>query len=168
MVEAKEPPAPPVDASTVGLTYDLGPDGATFDPAITLTFTYDPDEIPEGVNEEDLVIAIWDEDAGEWVELEDCTVDTVNNIISAPVSHFSRYTVIAPIPPPPPLPPPPPPLPGPPTVLPPPPEPPLLHPSMANIKANAATATMAKKVVRFMLSPSCKVRYRRDWKVCSF
>jgi len=33
--------------------YDLGPDGATFDPPITLMIMYDPDEIPEGYNEED-------------------------------------------------------------------------------------------------------------------
>jgi hypothetical protein len=91
----EEPPAPPEDASIIGLTYDIGPDGATFDPPITLTFTYDPDEIPEGVDEEDLVIALWDEAAGEWVELEDCVVDPVTHTITAPVSHFSKYAVIA-------------------------------------------------------------------------
>ena len=98
----KEPPAPPADAKIVGLTCDLGPDGATFDPPITLTSTYDPNEIPGRASERDLVIAVWDKDTGEWVTLEGCTVDTVNNTISAPVSHFSRYTIIAPIPPPPP------------------------------------------------------------------
>ena len=96
----KEPPAPPADAKIVGLTCDLGPDGATFDPPITITFTYDPDEIPERASERDLVIAVWDKDTGEWVTLEGCTVDTVNSTISAPVSHFSRYSVIVPIPPP--------------------------------------------------------------------
>lgn len=102
----KEPPAPPADAKIVGLTVELGPDGATFDPPITLTSTYDPGEIPDWVSEEDLVIATWDENAGEWVELEGGTVDTVNNTISAPVSHFSRYTIIAHVPlPPSPVPP---------------------------------------------------------------
>ncbi|GAI46454.1 unnamed protein product, partial [marine sediment metagenome] len=75
ITEVEDPPPPPADASIVGLTYELGPDGATFDPPITLTFTYDPDEIPAGVSEEDLVIAIWDADAGVWIELEGCTVD---------------------------------------------------------------------------------------------
>ncbi|MFC1933148.1 CARDB domain-containing protein [Chloroflexota bacterium] len=105
MVEEKEPPAPPADASTVSLTYDMGPDGATFDPAITLTFTYDPDKIPHGINEEDLVIAIWDKNAGKWIELEDCIVDPVNNTISAPVSHFTAFTIIARATPEPPAPP---------------------------------------------------------------
>jgi len=108
VANVEEPPAPPADTKIVGLTCDLGPDGAIFDPPITLTSTYDPDDIPEGVNEGELVVAMWDKDAGEWVELEGCTVDTVNNTISAPVSRFSKYTIIAPVPPPPPPPPPPP------------------------------------------------------------
>ena len=97
----KEPATPPADATVVGL-YDAGPCGSTFDPPITITFHYDPDEIPERASERDLVIAVWDKDAGKWVTLEGCTVDTVNSTISASVSHFSRYSIIGPIPPPPP------------------------------------------------------------------
>ena len=52
--------------------------------------------------EGNLTIAVWDESAGDWVELAGCIVDTVNNTISAPVDHFSRYTTIAHISPPPP------------------------------------------------------------------
>jgi len=99
----KEPSAPPPDTKIVGEIHALGPDGATFDPPITFTSTYNPDDIPKRANERDLVIVLWDKNAGKWVELEGCTVDTVNNTISAPVSHFSRYTIIAPVPPPPPL-----------------------------------------------------------------
>jgi len=95
IIEMEEPPALPADSSVIALTYDLGPDGATFDPPITITLAYDPDEIPEGVNEENLVIAIWDEDAGEWITLEDCTVDPVTHTITAPVSHFTAFTVLA-------------------------------------------------------------------------
>ncbi|MFC2036032.1 hypothetical protein ACFLUJ_07955, partial [Chloroflexota bacterium] len=98
ITEMVEPPAPPVDASIIGLTYDLGPDGATFTPPISLTFTYDPAEIPEGTNEEDLVIAFWDENVGEWVELEGVTVDPVTNTITGQVSHFTAFTVTAPVP----------------------------------------------------------------------
>ncbi|GAI48978.1 unnamed protein product, partial [marine sediment metagenome] len=90
VANVEEPPVPPADTKIVGLTCDLGPCGATFDPSITLTSTYDPDDIPEGVSEGELVVAMWDKDAGEWVELEGCTVDTVNNTISAPVSRFSK------------------------------------------------------------------------------
>ncbi|MFC1860585.1 hypothetical protein ACFLYC_03340, partial [Chloroflexota bacterium] len=88
-------PPPPAGSHVIGLTYDMGPDGATFDPPITLTFNYDPDDIPDGVNEEDLVIAVWDADAGEWVELP-CVVDTVNHTITATTSHFTAFSIIAP------------------------------------------------------------------------
>jgi len=90
-----EPPATPTDSSAIGLTYDLGPDEATFDPPITLILTYDPDEIPKGVSEENLVIAMWDEDAGEWITLEGCSVDPVTHTIMAPVSHFTAFTILA-------------------------------------------------------------------------
>jgi len=94
IVEMEEPPVPPEDSNVIGLTYDLGPDGATFDPPITITFTYDPALIPAGVVEENLVIAIWDEEAGEWVNLVS-TVDPITNTITAPVSHFTTFTVLS-------------------------------------------------------------------------
>lgn len=98
IIEMEEPPAPPADSSAIGLTYDLGPDGATFDPPITITLAYDPDEIPEGVNEEDLVIAMWDGE--KWVELEDCTVDPVTHTITARASHFTAFTILTAVAPP--------------------------------------------------------------------
>jgi len=86
-----EPPPPPEDANVIGLVYDFGPDGAIFEPPITLTFSYDPADIPEGVAEEDLVIAWYDEATDEWVELEGCVVDPETNTITAPVSHFTAF-----------------------------------------------------------------------------
>jgi len=87
-------PAPPANTQVIGLAYDFGPDGATFDPPLTLTFEYEESEIPDDANEDYLVIAYWDEEAEEWVEL-DCTVDTVTNTITAEVSHFTTFAVIA-------------------------------------------------------------------------
>ena len=94
----EDPPPPPEDKTIIGLAYDFGPDGATFDPPLVMTFTYDPDSLPEGVLEEDLVIAFYDEAAGEWVNLV-CVVDTENNIITASVSHFTTYALIGTLPP---------------------------------------------------------------------
>jgi len=87
------PPALPSNANFAGLTYDLGPDGATFDPSITITFTYDPADIPEGVNEEDLALAYWD--GSDWVVLEGSVVNLDTNTITAPVSHFTAFTILA-------------------------------------------------------------------------
>ena len=94
-MEEEDVPSPPEEGHVIGVTYNIGPDGATFSDDVTLTFTYDPDDLPDGVNEEDLVIAIWDEDAGEWVELPS-VVDTENNTVTATVGHFTAFAIIVP------------------------------------------------------------------------
>jgi len=90
MVIMDDPPAPPEGASVIGLVYDFGPDGATFDPPITMTFSYEPADVPEGVAEEDMVIAWYDEAAGEWMECE-CTCDPETNCVTACVCHFTTF-----------------------------------------------------------------------------
>jgi len=99
--ENDNPPPSPENKNIIGLTYNFEPDGATFDPPITLTSTYDPNTLPEGVEEEDLVVAFYDEATGEWVECE-CTCDPETNCITACVCHFTDFAIIAPVPPPPP------------------------------------------------------------------
>lgn len=119
----ESPPEPPENAHIIGLAYDFGPDGATFDPPITFTWRYNPDILPEGVAEEDLVLGYYDEEAGKWVEL-DCVVDTENNTITASVPHFTTFAIIGAITPPPaPTPPTPAPAPTPPAPAPPAPAP---------------------------------------------
>ncbi|MFH1820565.1 MAG: transmembrane domain-containing protein [Candidatus Nealsonbacteria bacterium] len=98
------PPAPPAENHVIGLAYDFGPNGATFDPPMTLTWSYDPDALPEGVAEENLVLAYYDEETGEWVETE-CVVDTETNTITASVSHFTIFAIIGVETPPTPVPP---------------------------------------------------------------
>lgn len=88
------PPAPPSDASVIGLVYNFWPDGATFNPPITLTFTYDPARIPKGVAEGKLVVAVWDKATGKWIKLVS-TVDPVTHTITAQISHFTPFTVMA-------------------------------------------------------------------------
>ncbi len=121
----ENPPAPPDDVNVIGLPYDFSPAGATFEPPITFTWTYDPDALPEGAVEGELTLAYYLD--GEWVELE-CVVDTENNIVTASVSHFTTFAlmierpkpveVIAPAPPPAPTPAPPVPVPAPPVITP--------------------------------------------------
>jgi hypothetical protein len=85
-------PPPPANAYVVGCVYDFGPEGATFDPPITITLNYDPGLIPEGVAEEDLVIALYDAATGQWTVLPSI-VDTENNTITAQVSEFTMFAV---------------------------------------------------------------------------
>lgn len=99
----ESPPPPPEDATIIELAYDFKPRGATFDPPMTLTFTYNPNGIPGNVNEEDLVIAYYDVDTSKWVEL-DSVVDTGANTITAEVRHLTTFAVLGyvVVPPPPP------------------------------------------------------------------
>ncbi len=89
------PPFPPENSSIIGLTYDFRPAGATFDQPVTITFTYDPDNIPPGVNEEDLSIAFYDYTSGEWITLQNITVDPLTHTITGQTNHFTPFTVLA-------------------------------------------------------------------------
>jgi hypothetical protein len=93
IVEMDEPPAPPADHSFIGLVYTFGPEGATFEPPITLTIYYDPELIPEEIDEEDLTLAVLDEDTDTWVKL-DSVVDTEKHTISVQISGFSTYAIL--------------------------------------------------------------------------
>ena len=95
ITEMDEPPPVPENRNTISLVYDIRPAGATFDPPAMLTVNYEESELPEGVSEENLVIATWDEAQGRWVEMEGCIVDTQANSITAPVSHFSAFAAMA-------------------------------------------------------------------------
>jgi len=98
MVKVGAPPAPPTGARMVGQVYDLKPDGATFNPAATLEYSYDPSRIPAGVAEDELVLVWWDSGTGKWVETES-TVNPEVNTITAPVSHFTAFAALAYLPP---------------------------------------------------------------------
>lgn len=98
MVKVGAPPAPTTGADFVSSVYDLKPDGATFEPAATLEYTYDPSRIPTGVVENELILTWWDAGTGKWVELE-CTVNPEANTITAPVSHFTAFAALAYLPP---------------------------------------------------------------------
>jgi len=84
----ESPPPPPAGANIIGVAYDFGPEGATFEPPATLTFTYDPDEIPADTEP---VVMEWDADANAWVEVEDYTIE--NGTITVSVSGFSKYAI---------------------------------------------------------------------------
>ncbi len=88
------PPPPPEDANIIGLAYNFGPPGATFSPPITIKLTVDPATLPPGVAVEDLVLAYYDEVAGEWVELT-TTYDPATNTFTADVEHFTTFAIIA-------------------------------------------------------------------------
>jgi hypothetical protein len=89
-----ELPLRPKETSTVATIYEMGPAGTTFDPPVDLTMEYDESKIPEGVAEKTLVVSTYDDSTGQWTDLES-TVATENDTVTAKVSHFSAFTVLA-------------------------------------------------------------------------
>ncbi len=98
-----ENPLPTQEVSIIGQAYNLEPDGATFDPPATLTWSYDPADIPKGVAEEDLAIAYYDDDADDWVALAS-EVDPEDTTIMALIDHLTTFAILAPAAPSPPPP----------------------------------------------------------------
>lgn len=89
------PAIPDEPCIIIGPVCNLGPDGATFTPSTTITFSCDSPELPWDVNEMNMIISFWDADAGEWIQLEGCIVDRTSHTISAPLSHFTTFAALA-------------------------------------------------------------------------
>jgi len=85
------------DFIVIGPAYNLGPNGATFGPAMKLQLKYYANNCKEaGVAEEDVIIASFDASKG-WVELQS-QVDIANRAVTAEIGHFSQFAVVAPTP----------------------------------------------------------------------
>ncbi|MFC1936979.1 thioredoxin family protein [Chloroflexota bacterium] len=88
------PPPPPEDAHIVGAVYDLRPHGATFNPPLNLTLSYDPGEPPQGVREGDVYIACYEDDKWDIVRYKQ--VDTERHTVTTQIGHLARYAVLMP------------------------------------------------------------------------
>ncbi|APV44456.1 Purple acid Phosphatase, N-terminal domain [Dehalogenimonas formicexedens] len=92
---ANPPPAPPENSLVMAI--EMGPNGVTFNPAVTLTFNYKDSDLPSGAREADLYIAWWD--GTQWVKLLG-TVNASANTVSVQVTHFTSYALLIPAAPP--------------------------------------------------------------------
>jgi subtilisin family serine protease len=81
------PQAPP--NGRILLCYEFGPEKATFNPPLKLTFKIDA--LPEGVDPDSLRMAYWN--GTGWDEVP-CTVDAATGIVAAEIEHFSQYAVL--------------------------------------------------------------------------
>ncbi|MBN2186815.1 MAG: redoxin domain-containing protein [Dehalococcoidia bacterium] len=100
-------PPPSENAYIISSVYNLEPQGATFDPQLSLTLSYEPEELPEGLSENDLYIAY--HDGAEWHKLPYKRVDTkVHSITTQLYSlEFTSFAILGskePIPSSPPIP----------------------------------------------------------------
>jgi hypothetical protein len=78
------PPTPP-PSGTIVLAYDFGPDGASFNPPITMTIPFDK------TSGEEVSIAYWD--GTQW-NILDTTYDPATGELSTKISHFTTFAVI--------------------------------------------------------------------------
>jgi hypothetical protein len=76
---------------TIVSTYQFEPKGTYFLTPATINITYNPDNLPAGLNEADL--RLFANVAAGFGQLENSSVDTVNHIVSGQVHHFSHIYV---------------------------------------------------------------------------
>ncbi len=88
------PPPPPEDAYIVGSAYNLEPPGATFDPWLLLTLSYNPEELPEGVRENDLYVTY--HNGSEWCLPRYRKVDTKAHSVTTQVYYFTTFAILGP------------------------------------------------------------------------
>ena len=75
---------------------EFGPDGTIFNKPVTISIPYDPARLAIGVGETELAVFWWNPSRQEWEEMPS-SVDTRLKLVSAQASHFSLYTVMAPV-----------------------------------------------------------------------
>ena len=96
-VDMRNPHDVPDDRVMVNQVFDLGPDGATFDPPLLLVLPYDPGELPDGVREDELRVAYYDDASDTGVELTS-VVDEDDMTVTAEASHFTEFSILSPKP----------------------------------------------------------------------
>ncbi len=84
----------------IGKVYKLEPSGATFAPAFNLTIGYADNDISQYVSEGSIYLAYYNATSESWIPLYS-QVNTQNNTVTAPVSHFTTFAVMGTATPPP-------------------------------------------------------------------
>jgi len=82
-------------AYVIGTVYSLEPQDATFSAPLKLTLSYDPQEVPEGVREDDVYIVPYDENTG-WGSYFYKRVETDKHRVTTQIERFTRYAVLVP------------------------------------------------------------------------
>jgi len=87
------PPEAPDKSHAIGVAYEFAPDSATFDHEVELIMQYDPEGLPEGVSEADLLIACYESESEQPMFLPS-EVNTVDHTVSVWISHFTLFAII--------------------------------------------------------------------------
>ncbi len=84
-------PQPPPQSALI-MTYEFGPEGAQFNPPLALTIKYNEQSLPASIDGDKITLAFWDGSSWETV---DSILDASTNTLTAEISHFSQYAVLA-------------------------------------------------------------------------
>jgi hypothetical protein len=79
----------------VGDQFNFGPEGTTFDPAVTIELGYNPASLPKGVAPSQLR-AVWlNPNTAQWVQVGGA-VDSRRHVVRFQTGHFSTYAIVVP------------------------------------------------------------------------
>ena len=90
------PLPPPENAQIVGAIYDLRPQGATFNPPLKFTLSYDPADLPLNAKESDVYIASYIEGAG-WGKSYYKMLDTETHRVTTYINQSAKFAVLVPV-----------------------------------------------------------------------
>jgi hypothetical protein len=82
---------PQIDGAQFVVGYDFGPEGTQFNKAVNFQIVYNDNDLPVGINEEDLRIYLYEND--QLTEIDNCVADPDYNIITGKIYQFSQYMV---------------------------------------------------------------------------
>jgi hypothetical protein len=71
----------------------FGTEGLVFDAPLTVTMSYRGADL-SNINQSTIRIGWWDEDNGEWVDME-CELDQANQTVTGKLHHFSAYALVS-------------------------------------------------------------------------
>lgn len=81
-------PPLPENNNIIGIPYEFSPNGATFNPAIEISFKYDASEVPDNTY---LTIVFWN--GSQWIELTDVVVK--DGMVIGKTTHFTKFALIS-------------------------------------------------------------------------
>jgi hypothetical protein len=96
IVQLPSAPVAPAANARIIACYSCTPDNATFSPSATVTIKYDAADVPAGVSESTIQIALLD--GSNWLPLSSSVVDTAAKTVTAQISHFSTYALMGAVP----------------------------------------------------------------------
>jgi hypothetical protein len=80
-----------VGLGSLGIEYEFGPTGTTFNVPALLSLSYDPTKLG-GADENNLKLAYLSDD--RWIVISDSVVDKLNHVVTGHIAHFSKVGVI--------------------------------------------------------------------------